>query len=120
MQVFIACGLGESSRQAADAFRKPKPGMWHIMEKHFNSGISIDMDQLIFLPFNYFYMVSIPGILNIEQIFSAILFILLSKLIRILVLITFKKNLCIVDPSTLVTQLGDPTITVMLILNLHR
>ncbi|XP_059442325.1 polynucleotide 3'-phosphatase ZDP [Corylus avellana] len=49
IQVFIACGLGESSRQAADAFRKPKPGMWHIMEKHFNSGISIDMDQSFYV-----------------------------------------------------------------------
>ncbi|KAG2681674.1 hypothetical protein I3843_11G155900 [Carya illinoinensis] len=49
MQVFIACGLGESSVQAADAFRKPKPGMWHIMEKQFNSGISIDMDQSFYV-----------------------------------------------------------------------
>ncbi|XP_062169290.1 polynucleotide 3'-phosphatase ZDP isoform X2 [Alnus glutinosa] len=49
VKVFIACGLGESSRQAADAFRKPNPGMWHIMEKHFNSGISIDMDQSFYV-----------------------------------------------------------------------
>lgn len=54
VQVFIACGLGESSVQAADAFRKPKPGMWHIMEKQFNSGISIDMDQL-FVPSLYLF-----------------------------------------------------------------
>lgn len=45
VQVFIACGLGKSSGQAEDPFRKPKPGMWHILEQHFNSGISIDMDQ---------------------------------------------------------------------------
>nr|XP_023906861.1 polynucleotide 3'-phosphatase ZDP-like [Quercus suber]POF18127.1 isoform 2 of polynucleotide 3'-phosphatase zdp [Quercus suber] len=49
IQVFIACGLGESSIQAADPFRKPKPGMWHVMEKHFNSGISIDMDQSFYI-----------------------------------------------------------------------
>ncbi|KAF3953223.1 hypothetical protein ACB098_06G077000 [Castanea mollissima] len=49
IQVFIACGLGESSIQAADPFRKPKPGMWHVMEKHFNSGISIDMDQSFYV-----------------------------------------------------------------------
>lgn len=45
MQVFIACGLSNSDGKA-DPFRKPKPGMWQIMEKHFNSGIPIDMDQL--------------------------------------------------------------------------
>lgn len=49
IQIFIACGLGESSIQAADPFRKPKPGMWHVMEKHFNSGISIDMDQSFYV-----------------------------------------------------------------------
>lgn len=44
VQVFIACGLGKVGK-ADDPFRKPKPGMWHILEQHFNSGISIDMDQ---------------------------------------------------------------------------
>ncbi|XP_020098805.1 polynucleotide 3'-phosphatase ZDP isoform X3 [Ananas comosus] len=46
MQVFIACGLGESKYQACDPFRKPKPGMWRLMEEHFNSGIGIDLEQL--------------------------------------------------------------------------
>ena len=46
MQVFIACGVGSAGGKADDPFRKPNPGMWHIMEKHFNSGIPIDMDQL--------------------------------------------------------------------------
>lgn len=45
MQVFIACGV--SKGQAEDPFRKPKPGMWKIMEKEFNSGLPIDMDQLL-------------------------------------------------------------------------
>ncbi|PQM33395.1 hypothetical protein Pyn_31803 [Prunus yedoensis var. nudiflora] len=49
IQVFIACGLGKSSGQAEDPFRKPKPGMWHILEQHFNSGISIDMDQSFYV-----------------------------------------------------------------------
>ncbi|KAB1216481.1 Polynucleotide 3'-phosphatase ZDP [Morella rubra] len=49
IQVFVACGLGGSSGQAADAFRKPNLGMWHIMERHFNSGISIDMDQSFYV-----------------------------------------------------------------------
>lgn len=47
LQVFIACGLGESKNQACDPFRKPKPGMWRLMEEHLNSGIAIDMEQLV-------------------------------------------------------------------------
>jgi len=61
IQVFIACGTGKSGKagkkgksgkagtEEDDPFRKPKPGMWQLMEKHFNSGITIDMDQLVFL-----------------------------------------------------------------------
>lgn len=49
VQVFIACGVGKSDGQAEDPFRKPKPGMWHLMEQHFNSGISIDMDQSFYV-----------------------------------------------------------------------
>lgn len=55
MQVFIACGTGKSGKagtKEADPFRKPKPGMWQLMEKHFNSGITIDMNQLGFLIFD--------------------------------------------------------------------
>lgn len=48
IQVFIACGLGKVGK-ADDPFRKPKPGMWHILEQHFNSGISIDMDQSFYV-----------------------------------------------------------------------
>lgn len=47
MQVFIACGIGKSDVQAEDPFRKPKTGMWQLMEQHLNSGIPIDMEQLI-------------------------------------------------------------------------
>ncbi|KAI5662377.1 hypothetical protein M9H77_21700 [Catharanthus roseus] len=47
MQVFIACGL--SSGKPEDPFRKPKPGMWHIMEKQFNSGLQIDMDNSFYV-----------------------------------------------------------------------
>jgi len=46
--VFIACGLGKNKDQTEDPFRKPKPGMWRLMEEHFNSGIAIDVDQLFF------------------------------------------------------------------------
>lgn len=53
MQVFIACGIGKSNGQAEDPYRKPKPGMWHLMEKHFNSGIAVDMDQLFFSSFSH-------------------------------------------------------------------
>ncbi|KAI8552441.1 hypothetical protein RHMOL_Rhmol06G0267000 [Rhododendron molle] len=49
MQVFIACGIGKSGGQTEDPFRKPKPGMWHLMDWHFNSGISIDMDQSFYV-----------------------------------------------------------------------
>lgn len=47
MQVFIACGFDRSGVE--DAYRKPKAGMWHVMEKHFNSGISVDMDQSFYV-----------------------------------------------------------------------
>ncbi|WCJ32274.1 Polynucleotide 3'-phosphatase ZDP [Euphorbia peplus] len=47
IQVFVACGY--SSGKVEDPFRKPKHGMWQIMEKHFNSGISIDMDQSFYV-----------------------------------------------------------------------
>ncbi|XP_052734457.1 polynucleotide 3'-phosphatase ZDP isoform X2 [Vigna angularis] len=52
VQVFIACGVGLKSgadKKNDDAFRKPKPGMWHLMEQHFNSGIVIDMDQSFYV-----------------------------------------------------------------------
>ncbi|RVX03994.1 Polynucleotide 3'-phosphatase ZDP [Vitis vinifera] len=49
IQVFISCGFDKSDGQAEDPFRKPKPGMWRIMEQHFNSGISIDMDQSFYV-----------------------------------------------------------------------
>ncbi|XP_025662150.1 polynucleotide 3'-phosphatase ZDP-like [Arachis hypogaea] len=45
IQVFIACGLpSKANITNADPFRKPNPGMWRLMEKHFNSGIAIDVD----------------------------------------------------------------------------
>ncbi|GAB2217885.1 hypothetical protein Droror1_Dr00001099 [Drosera rotundifolia] len=47
IQVFIACGFDKGGQE--DPFRKPKPGMWHIMEKHFNSGIKIDIDQSFYV-----------------------------------------------------------------------
>ncbi|XVF04370.1 hypothetical protein REPUB_Repub05bG0076600 [Reevesia pubescens] len=49
MQVFIACGIGSSGGKADDPFCKPNPGMWHIMEKYFNSGIPIDMDHSFYV-----------------------------------------------------------------------
>ncbi|KAI5427219.1 hypothetical protein KIW84_032582 [Lathyrus oleraceus] len=52
IQVFIACGTGKSGKagtKEADPFRKPKPGMWQLMEKHFNSGITIDMNQSFYV-----------------------------------------------------------------------
>ncbi|XP_047173278.1 polynucleotide 3'-phosphatase ZDP isoform X1 [Vigna umbellata] len=52
VQVFIACGVGLKSgadKKNDDAFRKPKPGMWHLMEQHFNSDIVIDMDQSFYV-----------------------------------------------------------------------
>ncbi|XP_038987109.1 polynucleotide 3'-phosphatase ZDP isoform X2 [Phoenix dactylifera] len=49
IQVFIACGLGTSKDRTEDPFRKPKPGMWRLMEEHFNSGIAIDMDQSFYV-----------------------------------------------------------------------
>ncbi|KAI3828195.1 hypothetical protein L1987_02292 [Smallanthus sonchifolius] len=47
IQVFIACGV--SKGQEVDPFRKPQPGMWRIMEQHFNSGILINMDQSFYV-----------------------------------------------------------------------
>ncbi|KAF5728045.1 polynucleotide 3'-phosphatase ZDP [Tripterygium wilfordii] len=46
IQVFVACGY-DNSDGSQDPFRKPEPGMWRIMEKHFNSDISINMDQSV-------------------------------------------------------------------------
>ncbi|KAK8264240.1 hypothetical protein V6Z12_D12G096300 [Gossypium hirsutum] len=42
----IGDGVLTPAISAVDPFRKPKPGLWHIMEKHFNSGIPIDMDHI--------------------------------------------------------------------------
>ncbi|KAJ8755689.1 hypothetical protein K2173_022622 [Erythroxylum novogranatense] len=47
IQVFIACGYSDG--KVADRYRKPEPGMWRIMEKQFNSGMSIDMDQSFYI-----------------------------------------------------------------------
>ncbi|XP_040375483.1 polynucleotide 3'-phosphatase ZDP-like isoform X2 [Rosa chinensis] len=44
-KVFIACGTS----QGEDPFRKPKPGLWHMLEQHFNSGISIGMKQSFYV-----------------------------------------------------------------------
>uniref|UniRef100_A0A803N9Z6 Uncharacterized protein n=1 Tax=Chenopodium quinoa TaxID=63459 RepID=A0A803N9Z6_CHEQI len=44
IQVYIACGFG-----LTDPYRKPKTGMWHVMERHFNSGIPVDMDQSFYV-----------------------------------------------------------------------
>ncbi|XP_042479884.1 polynucleotide 3'-phosphatase ZDP isoform X2 [Macadamia integrifolia] len=49
IQVFVACGLGKTTGQTEDPFRKPKTGMWRIMEQHFNSGIPIDMDKSFYV-----------------------------------------------------------------------
>ncbi|XP_038689001.1 polynucleotide 3'-phosphatase ZDP isoform X2 [Tripterygium wilfordii] len=48
IQVFVACGY-DNSDGSQDPFRKPEPGMWRIMEKHFNSDISINMDQSFYV-----------------------------------------------------------------------
>ncbi|KAL5697550.1 hypothetical protein ACHQM5_028680 [Ranunculus cassubicifolius] len=44
VQVFIACGHG-----GEDAYRKPKVGMWRLMEKYYNSGIKVDMDESFYV-----------------------------------------------------------------------
>ncbi|KAJ4957355.1 hypothetical protein NE237_014138 [Protea cynaroides] len=49
IQVFVACGLGKSTGQTEDPFRKPKTGMWRILEQQFNSGVPIDMDQSFYV-----------------------------------------------------------------------
>lgn len=50
IQVFIACGVGKpTSGLAEDPYRKPKTGMWNVMAKYFNSGISIDMDKSFYV-----------------------------------------------------------------------
>ncbi|KAF8110460.1 hypothetical protein N665_0083s0026 [Sinapis alba] len=48
IQVFIACGVASSGGKD-DIYRKPKPGMWQLMKKHFNSGIEIDMDKSFYV-----------------------------------------------------------------------
>ncbi|PIA42742.1 hypothetical protein AQUCO_02000296v1 [Aquilegia coerulea] len=44
VQVFIACGYGDEDR-----YRKPKVGMWRLMEKYLNSGIKIDMEESFYV-----------------------------------------------------------------------
>ena len=60
--MFIACGVASSGGKD-DLYRKPKAGMWQLMKKHFNSGIEIDMDKLVFSirlhSFFYFSLVCI-------------------------------------------------------------
>ncbi|ERN04578.1 hypothetical protein AMTR_s00075p00081460 [Amborella trichopoda] len=41
IQVFISCGM----EGTGDPFRKPRTGMWRLLQKNFNSGLEIDMDQ---------------------------------------------------------------------------
>ncbi|CAN8269325.1 unnamed protein product [Cochlearia groenlandica] len=48
IQVFIACGVAGSGGKE-DLYRKPKAGMWQLMKKHFNSGITIDMDKSFYV-----------------------------------------------------------------------
>lgn len=55
-QVFIACGVSSSGGKD-DLYRKPNAGMWQLMKKHFNSGIAIDMDKLVF---------SLPAFKNLD------------------------------------------------------
>eukprot|EP00249_Psilotum_nudum_P013242 c24236_g1_i2 orf=636-1160(+) len=45
MQVFIACG----KQGMNEHFRKPKPGMWTLMECHFNGGIAIDRGRSFYV-----------------------------------------------------------------------
>ncbi|XP_057813837.2 polynucleotide 3'-phosphatase ZDP isoform X2 [Cryptomeria japonica] len=45
IQIFIACGI----EGTGDPFRKPKPGMWRLMERHFNAGIAVDMEQSFYV-----------------------------------------------------------------------
>ncbi|KAJ3695190.1 hypothetical protein LUZ60_000567 [Juncus effusus] len=47
IQVFIACGT--TIKEVQDPFRKPNPGLWKLMEQHFNSQISIDYDQSFYV-----------------------------------------------------------------------
>ncbi|KAH7682410.1 bifunctional polynucleotide phosphatase/kinase protein [Dioscorea alata] len=50
IQVFIACGLPVNKRNLTeDPFRKPKPGMWRLMEQNFNSGIAVDRNQSFYV-----------------------------------------------------------------------
>ncbi|XP_038898753.1 polynucleotide 3'-phosphatase ZDP [Benincasa hispida] len=50
VQVFVACGIGSGSgKSEEDPFRKPKPGMWHVMEEHFNDGIPVNIDQCFYV-----------------------------------------------------------------------
>eukprot|EP00250_Pteridium_aquilinum_P005897 c15917_g1_i1 orf=362-1483(-) len=45
IQVFISCGKEGTS----DLYRKPKDGMWVLMEKHFNNAIPIDKTRSFYV-----------------------------------------------------------------------
>ncbi|KAJ7535718.1 hypothetical protein O6H91_12G043600 [Diphasiastrum complanatum] len=45
MQVFVAC----SQDGSGDPCRKPSPGMWDLMERHFNAGIQVEKTKSFFV-----------------------------------------------------------------------
>ncbi|GAB2284387.1 hypothetical protein Dimus_018841 [Dionaea muscipula] len=124
IQVFIACGFDKGDQE--DPFRKPKPGMWHIMDKHFNSGIKIDMDQFVSVLHLLFIL---PDHLDFPV---ADISLLISDLeeyhhiahLFIVCLITewheASFHLFHSDPFTWVMQLGESMIIVMPTSNLQR
>ncbi|KAI5084341.1 hypothetical protein GOP47_0000510 [Adiantum capillus-veneris] len=44
MQVFISCG-----KEGTDLYRKPKHGMWLLLERHFNNGVLIDKTRSFYV-----------------------------------------------------------------------
>lgn len=45
IQVFIACGRSGTG----DPSRKPGPGMWDLLERHFNGGVAVDKQSSFFV-----------------------------------------------------------------------
>lgn len=119
VQVFIACGIGKSGGQAEDPFRKPNPGMWHLMDQHFNSGISIDMDQLFSFLSPDWWLCYYPCLRHLPTT-SANIYNLPRKMEDGFSLLLLTPHLYLSDLFMLVMRLGEKKIIAMLTSNLHR
>lgn len=122
-QVFIACGFSNKG-QNADAYRKPSIGMWTLLKEHFNSGVAIDMHQLLFFPLSHRDLNSLNSVLYgtyyLLIFFSEVLSGFLMPCLQIKMIIGTCINLFFIDHSMWEMQQEGLVIIVMQTQNLQR